>query len=169
MLEQLRSKNVFRVADVEFAMLEASGELSVLLKKEYQPLTASHLGLKLVNEKESQTVIMDGVIQDEPLATAGKSREWLHAELAKLGVTKDNVFIAQADSYGELTADLFDDKLKVPVPQERPLLLATLKKCEADLELFSLTTRHQEAKQIYEACAEQLKQTINEVGPILKS
>ena len=169
LLEQLRSKNVFRVADVEFAMLEASGELSVLLKKEYQPLTASHLGLKLVNEKESQTVIMDGVIQDEPLATAGKSREWLHAELDKLGVTKDNVFIAQADSYGELTADLFDDKLKVPVPQERPLLLATLKKCEADLELFSLTTRHQEAKQLYEVCAEQLKQTINDIAPILKS
>ncbi|UUZ85443.1 DUF421 domain-containing protein [Paenibacillus sp. P26] len=44
MLEQLRKKSVFNVADVEFAILESSGELNVLLKKENQPLTAKHLG-----------------------------------------------------------------------------------------------------------------------------
>ncbi|MCM3800533.1 DUF421 domain-containing protein, partial [Caldibacillus thermoamylovorans] len=40
LLELLRKKNVFQVADVEFAVLEATGDLSVLLKKENQPLTA---------------------------------------------------------------------------------------------------------------------------------
>ena len=47
LLEQLRTKSVFRVADVEFAMLEASGDLSVLLKSDLQPLTPKHLGMKL--------------------------------------------------------------------------------------------------------------------------
>jgi uncharacterized membrane protein YcaP (DUF421 family) len=169
LLEQLRTKSVFRVADVEFAMLEASGELSVLLKREHQPLTAKHLGISLSNEKQSQTVIMDGVIHDEPLATAGKSRGWLHAELDKIGVTKENVFLAQVDSYGELTVDLYDDKIKVPAPMQKPLLLATLKKCEADLELFSLTTKHAEAKQMYEKCAIELKQHVEKLSPILKS
>ena len=78
LLEQLRTKSVFRVADVEFAMLEASGDLSVLLKSELQPLTPKHLGMKLSIEKPTQAVIMDGVIQDEPLAATGKGRGWLH-------------------------------------------------------------------------------------------
>ncbi len=112
LLEQLRTKSVFRVADVEFAMLEASGDLSVLLKSELQPLTPKHLGMKLSIEKPTQAVIMDGVIQNEPLAAAGKSRGWLHTELDKLGVTKENVFLAQVDTHGELTVDLYDDKLK---------------------------------------------------------
>ena len=44
LLEQLRTKSVFRVADVEFAMLEANGDLSVLLKSELQPLTPKAFG-----------------------------------------------------------------------------------------------------------------------------
>ena len=38
MIEQLRKKDVFRVADVEFASLDTNGDLSVLLKKAKQPL-----------------------------------------------------------------------------------------------------------------------------------
>jgi uncharacterized membrane protein YcaP (DUF421 family) len=169
LLERLRIKNVFTTADVEFAMLETNGDLSVLLKKENQPLTAKHLGMKLTNEKQTETVIMDGEIQDEPLATAGKSKGWLHTELDKLGVTKENVFLGQADSYGELTVDLYDDKIKVPVPQQKPQLLAVLKKCEADLELFSLTTKDEKAKRMYEQCSEMLQQVLLELTPILKS
>lgn len=49
-------------------------------------------------------------------------------ELEKLGVTLDNVFLGQVNSYGELTIDIFDDKIKLAEAQERPLLLATIKK-----------------------------------------
>jgi uncharacterized membrane protein YcaP (DUF421 family) len=169
LLEQLRTKSVFRVADVEFAMLEANGDLSVLLKSEFQPLTPNHLGMKLNIEKPTQSVIMDGVIQDEPLAATGRGRGWLHKELDKLGVTKENVFLAQVDTHGELTVDLYDDKLKVPQPSERPALLATLKKCEADLELFSLTTSHPQAKKMYEACSVQLTKVIQDLHMILRT
>nr|WP_310499103.1 DUF421 domain-containing protein [Paenibacillus qinlingensis] len=169
LLEQLRTKGVFRVADVEFAMLESSGDLSILLKSENQPLTPKHLGMKLAIEKPTQAVMMDGVIQDEPLAAAGKSRGWLHTELDKLGVAKENVFLGQVNTDGELTVDLFDDKLQVPSPTERPALLACLKKCEADLELYSLTTSNIEAKHMYEACSIQLTQVIQQVHTILRA
>jgi uncharacterized membrane protein YcaP (DUF421 family) len=169
LLEQLRTKSVFRVADVEFAMLEASGDLSVLLKTDLQPLTPKHLGIKMMNEKPAETVIMDGVIQDESLAAVGKGRGWLHMELDKLGLTKENVFLAQADTHGELTVDLYDDKLKVPLQNERPALLATLKKCEADLELYSLTTGHPQAKKMYESCSEQLTKVIQDLHSMLKT
>lgn len=168
LLEELRKKNAFRVADVEFAVLEADGSVSVLLTKQNQPLTPKHLGIKVPNEQEPQTVIMDGEVLDEPLATAGFSRGWLNAELEKIGVALENVYLAQVDGYGQLTVDLYDDQLKVPQPSERDLLWATLKKCEADLELFALATDDWTAKQSYKKCVESMKQVLKATEPYLK-
>ncbi len=168
LLEQLRKKSVFKVADVEFAVLEASGELNVLLKKENQPLTPKQLGIKVGPEKEPQTVIIDGNIMDEPLATAGFSRAWLRTELEKIGVTKDNVFLGQVDSYGALYVDLYDDMLQVPANNEKLLLLANLKKCEADLTLYGLSTQNSEAKAMYEQCVTLLRKEIIDLIPVLK-
>ncbi|GAA4846009.1 DUF421 domain-containing protein [Paenibacillus vulneris] len=168
LLEQLRKKSVFNIADVEFAVLESSGELNVLLKKENQPLTPKQLGIKVGPEKEPQTVIIDGNIMDEPLATAGFSRAWLQAELEKIGVTKDNVFLGQVDSYGSLYVDLYDDMLQVPANSEKLLLLANLKKCEADISLYGLATNSSEAKMMYEQCARLLRKEIVNLIPVLK-
>jgi uncharacterized membrane protein YcaP (DUF421 family) len=169
LLEQLRTKSVFKLADVEFAMLEATGDLSVLLKSENQPITPKHLGMKLPTEKPPQAVIMDGEIQLEGLAALRKNIEWLNMELGKLGVMQENVFLGQVDGFSQMKVDLYDDKIKLPAPHEKPMLLATLKKCEADLQLFSLITKHVQAKQMYEQCAMDLKQIIAELEPILKT
>ncbi|KKI90329.1 membrane protein [Bacillus sp. SA1-12] len=169
LLELLRRKNVFQVADVEFAVLEPTGDLSVLLKKENRPVTAKDLGLSAIAEKEPQTVIMDGEVLDEPLANAGRNRRWLETELDKLNVSIENVYLAQVDTYGQLTVDLFDDKLKVPTPQEKPLLLAMIKKCQADLELFSLATDSKETKQMYHKNAMKVDEVLNKLTPYLKN
>ncbi|MDM5331511.1 DUF421 domain-containing protein [Neobacillus sp. CF12] len=165
----LRQKDIYRVADVEFAVLEPRGTLSALLKKEYRPLTPKDLQMKVANEKEPQTVIMDGQIVDEALRSAGKSRGWLHIELAKLDLTLDNVFIGQVDSYGELTVDIYDDKMQTPTPNQRPLLLATLKKTQADLEIFSLGTKDEKSKAMYEKNAKLVQETIDKLTPYLTS
>ncbi|MCM2532083.1 DUF421 domain-containing protein [Neobacillus pocheonensis] len=163
----LREKDIFRFADVEFAVLEPRGNLSALLKKENRPLTPKDLQMKMANEKEPQTVIMDGKILDEPLRSSGKSRGWLHTELEKLEVTLDNVFLGQIDSYGEVTIDIYDDKLKVPSSTQRPLLLATLKKTQADLELFSLGTDCEKTKEMYKTNAVKVQEAIDKLTPYL--
>ncbi|OAS89528.1 MULTISPECIES: DUF421 domain-containing protein [Metabacillus] len=168
LLELLRKRDVFKVADVEFALLEPTGDLSVMLKKENQPLTPKDVNLTVASVKEPQTVIMDGEILDEPLSTIGRSRSWLKTELEKQGATIENVFLGQVDSYGQLTIDLFDDKLQVPSPQEKPLILSTMKKCQANLELFALGTEAQEAKQMYSNNSKKLQEAIDKVTPILK-
>jgi uncharacterized membrane protein YcaP (DUF421 family) len=168
LLELLRRKDVFQVADVEFAVLEPTGDLSVLLKKENQPVTRKDLGLISPNEKETQTVIMDGEILDESLSNAGRNRRWLETELDKLNVSIENVYLAQVDTYGQLTVDLFDDKLKVAAPQEKPLLLAMIKKCQADLELFSLSTDSEKAKKMYHYNALKVEKVMNKLTPYLK-
>lgn len=167
LLEQLRKNKVFQVADVEFAVLETSGNLSILLKKENQPLTAKHLGIKVAPEQEPQAVILDGNIMDEPLSTIGLNREWLHTELEKIGVTQENVFLGQVDAYGQLFVDLYDDQLKVPTPSNKELLYAVLKKCEADLELFASSTKNKQAKHMYMQCAAQMEQVVTDLKPIL--
>lgn len=168
LLEQLRLKDVFRVADVEFAVLESNGDLSVLLKKEYQPLTPSHLGIKVSPEEEPQTVIMDGVIMDEGLAARGLNRGWLQTELEKTGVALQNVFVGQVDASQQLYVDLYDDQLNVPEPNAKLVVLATLKKCAADLEIFALSTDREDAKQLYGQCAHQLAAQIDALVPLLK-
>ncbi|PYI55628.1 DUF421 domain-containing protein [Paenibacillus flagellatus] len=167
LLQQLRRKNVFRTADVEFAIMEPSGDVNVLLTKENQPLTPKHLGIRVAPEQEPQAVIMDGEIMDEPLATLGLNRDWLQTELEKTGVAVENVFLGQVDSAGQLFVDLYDDQLKVPQPQTKAALLATLKKCEADLEMFGLSTNEREAKSMYARCSKQLEKVIDDVKPLL--
>ncbi|MDM5311151.1 DUF421 domain-containing protein [Peribacillus frigoritolerans] len=169
LLGLLRKKDVFDISEVEFALLEANGDFSVMLKKQNQPVTPKDLNLPVAAVKEPQTIIMDGLILDEPLSTIGLNRHWLHTELDKLGVILDNVFLGQANSNGELTVDLFDDKLKVPSPQEKPLMLATLKKCQADLELFALGTESKEAKEMFSKNSEKLQKAIDDVAHILRN
>jgi uncharacterized membrane protein YcaP (DUF421 family) len=169
LLEQLRKKNVFRVADVEFATLETNGDLSILLKRDKQPLAVGDVFPNPAPIKEPQTVIMDGKILDEPLATMGLNRGWLKEELDKQGAAIENVFLAQVDSYGQLTIDLYNDKIQVPKPQQKQLLLASIKKAQADFELFALQTEAKEASEMYVKNAHKLSEILNKVEPFLKN
>lgn len=168
LLSHLRRKNIFKVADVEFATLEPNGEVSVLLKKGQQPVTASSLGLQVHRESAPQTVMLDGVMLDEPLTSMGLNRNWLHTELEKIGVAPENVFIAQVDSLGQLYLDLFNDALLVPQPKTKDLVYATLKKCQADCEMYALGTRQVNAKDMYTDCATELDDIISDLKPLLK-
>ncbi|MFC3039932.1 DUF421 domain-containing protein [Virgibacillus xinjiangensis] len=167
LLEKLRDNNIFLASDVEFAVLEPSGALNVLPKRENRPLTPKDLGLKLAPQKEPQTVIMDGNVLHEPLANLNLNINWLETELEKMDVSLENVFLGQADTNGQLYVDLYDDMIAVPNPSEVPLLLATLKKAQADLELFALATDNQTSKSMYERNSKRLQQAIDMITPYM--
>ncbi|MGG4094861.1 MULTISPECIES: DUF421 domain-containing protein [Paenibacillus] len=169
LMEQLRKKDVFQVADVEFAIMESSGEINILQTRENLPLTPKDLGIQVAPEKVAQVVVMDGKVMDEPLRVAGFNQGWLVEELDKQGAKIKDVFLAQVDAYGQLTIDLYDDQIQVPKNEERKLLYANLKKCQADLELFSLSTKSKKAKKMYEECSKQIEKIIAEVKPILNT
>lgn len=167
LLQSLRNRNIFRAADVEFAVLETSGELNVIPKKEHQPVTVKDLNIRYSPAKEPLTVIVDGEVILESLAKLSLNKEWLQAELEKMDITLQNVFLAQADRDGQLTVDIYDDKITVPELQEKHLLLASLKKCQADLELFALATNNKESKQLYDSESKRIQQVIDMVEPYL--
>lgn len=119
LLEQLRTKSVFNPADVEFAVLEPSGDLSVMLKEENQPLTPMAIGLHPKRIRPPQAVIMDGTVQEEGLDALGFNQQWLDQRLKQSGAKLDDVFLAVADENGGLYTDFYKDKLKTPAKRRK--------------------------------------------------
>ncbi|HOR86481.1 MAG TPA: DUF421 domain-containing protein [Bacillota bacterium] len=167
LLRELRSKNAFSLSDVEFAVLEASGDINVFLKSDKKPITARDMGIKTAPLAEPQTVILDGNILNEPLASIGYNRNWLETELKKAGLSPDNVFIAQVDSSGELYIDLFDDSIQNPQSKVKEMLYAGLEKSQADLMTFALETQNEDAKAMYNKNAEKLEKLLKALKPYL--
>lgn len=98
LMVQLREKNVSNIADVEFAILEPSGSLSVL-KKDNKKREENSFTLPL---------ILDGVIQEENLKMIHKTPFWLKRELRERGLKKikDISFCSYQD--GEFYIDISD-------------------------------------------------------------
>ncbi len=167
LLRELRCKNVFNIKEVEFAVMESTGEMNVLLKSDKKPITSHDLGNKVAPQKEPQAVILDGNIVDEALSNLGLNRNWLRGELNKLGVSLDNVFVGQVDSSGDLYVDLFDDAIQLPKPQVKALLYANIEKSQADLLSFSLESEDKNAKKIYAKDAQKLQDVIEKLEPYL--
>lgn len=99
LMMKLREKNTFNLADVEFAIMETDGELSVLQKADKQPLTPYHMNIKTTTSGLMKDVIIDGNIMDENLSVAGLSKKWLKSQL-KIQNIKDasEVFYAGIDN-----------------------------------------------------------------------
>lgn len=167
LLRELRSKNAFNIADVEFAVMEATGDISVFLKSDKKPVTAHDLGIKTSPQAEPQTVILDGNVLNEPLTSLGLNKEWLGIQLENLGVSIDNVFLAQVDSSGDLYIDLFDDSVELPQPKVKEMLYANLEKIQADLTGYALETQDKNAKKMYEKNAEIMQQLMDKLEPYL--
>jgi len=102
-LEKMRSKSIQSLADVEFAVMEANGDITFLLKKEQQPLTAAALGWAVQPERQPQNIVMDGIVIEDALRHAGFDRVWLNKQLAAKGIQLEDVYLAQVDDAGVVT------------------------------------------------------------------
>ena len=166
-LQEMRSKKAFNLADVEFAVLENTGDINVSLKGDKEPITPHDLGKKVSPKAEPQTVILDGNILNEGLTNAGLNHGWLKTQLEIQGVALENVFLGQVDSSGDLYVDLFDDMIQVPKSQVKEMLYATIEKSQADLMSFSLDCDDEKAKDMYNQNAKKLECIMKKLKPYL--
>ena len=103
LLEQLRIKNVTNIADVEFAIFETNGSLSVILKSQRRPVTPADLSLSTSYEGLPTPLIIDGELQKTNLDQLNLSTAWLRNELRKFGYQDvEDVLFASLDSQGNL-------------------------------------------------------------------
>lgn len=166
-LQEMRSKKAFNLADVEFAVMETTGDINVSLKADKKPITSYDLGKQIGPKTEPQTVILDGNILNEGLTNAGLNRGWLTTQLEIKGVALENVFLGQVDSSGDLYVDLFDDMIQVPKTQVKEMLYASIQKSEADLMSFSLDCDNEDAKIMYSQSAKKLEKIRKKLEPYL--
>lgn len=112
----LRNKGIFDVSQVDFAILEPNGQLSVLQKPENLPLTPKDMNIKASSSGISSELIYDGMIVEQNLRQFKKDKKWLQKELQKQGI-KDvsEVFFASLNPAGSLYIDLYKDRLQNPV------------------------------------------------------
>jgi len=112
LLTQLREKGAFNISDVEFAVLEPNGQLSVLLKSQKRPVTREDLQIPTQYEGMSSEIIVDGEVIYQNLQQNNLDESWLINELQKQGIKSPReVLLASLDSQGNLYVDKKKDEL----------------------------------------------------------
>lgn len=112
-MEQLRNKNVFDLNEIDFAIIESNGQLSVLKKPQYINVTCGDLNINKKKSGISTELIYDGILIEENLKQLNKDKKWLMNQLKSLDI-KDvsEVFIATLNPGGSLYVDKYKDHIK---------------------------------------------------------
>lgn len=112
LMQQLRQKNIFSLLDVEFAILEPNGELSVLPKSQKRPVTPEDLGIPTKYEGLSTELITDGKIIEQNIKQIQLDLNWLMEELRSRGINDlAQVAFACIDTQGNLYVDKIRDDI----------------------------------------------------------
>ncbi|WP_071392637.1 DUF421 domain-containing protein [Bacillus tuaregi] len=110
--EQLREKGVFDLHEVEFAILERDGKLSVAKKSEYQPVTPKDLKLQTSYKGLGIELIYDGEVVEQNLKQLGHDHDWLNEKLKTAGYSSPSeVFLAILETNGSLFIDGYRDSI----------------------------------------------------------
>jgi len=112
-LELLRNQGIFDLNEVDYAILEPNGSLSVLKKPEYLPLTPKDMNIEVKPSGISTELVYDGKLIEENLKQMNKDKKWLMNQLKKHGI-KDvsEVFLVTLNDAGSLYVDKYKDNIK---------------------------------------------------------
>jgi len=169
LMMMLREKSIFKLADVEYAILENNGNVSVQKKAESEPVTPGDLGMSVPYKGLPSIVIQDGRPIYHRLRELGITLAWLKEKLSSQGIKNiKDVFTAQLDSSGELYVDTYVDMEGAQPDRSNQMMLASLAGLMADLETFSLETENEEASQVYQSCRNKIKGVVEEFRPYVE-
>lgn len=104
LLEECRSKNYFDLKEIEYALMESKGTLSILPKIEYEKVTKKDMNIKLKQPSLVSNVIIDKNIMINNLKNMNKTEDWLRQQLKEKGYkTTTNILLATLDIDEKLT------------------------------------------------------------------
>ena len=102
--ERLRGKDVMNLADVEFAILETSGEISVVLKPEKRGTIPEDFGIRHEYEGIAYDLVIDGQVMYQNLKILGKNYDWLKKQLNNFNMSPEEALVATIDGSGNIFA-----------------------------------------------------------------
>lgn len=100
--ERLRGNNIFNVGDVEYAILETSGQVTVIPKPEKRGTTPEDFNIKPEYEGIPYDLVIDGVVMNENLHKIGRNYDWLKAEVGKFRMKPEEALLVTLDGKGQI-------------------------------------------------------------------
>ena len=97
LFEELRQKDIFRIEEVAYAIVETNGKMSILKKNGYDTVTANQLGVQSKDNGLQTVVISDGEIAYSSLEFCGLSKKWLDGILKMEKTRLKDIFIMTAN------------------------------------------------------------------------
>ena len=97
LMESLRSQGVFDLSQIQYAIVETNGTVSILPYEKDSPATPTQLKLTLAPGEVPVVVISDGMVLEDGLRGASMSRKQLNRILEKEQVSVRDVFLFSAD------------------------------------------------------------------------
>lgn len=101
-LMMLRSQGYFNLDEIETAMLEQNGDMSVLPKDKNRPVTPDDIKVRVHQKRPEIVVILDGVVLKTNLKSTGNNEDWLNARLEEQRKKLSEVFAATCDGDNNL-------------------------------------------------------------------
>lgn len=110
LMEELRLKGFYNIEDIEYAIFETSGQLSIIPKTPLTSVTRSDMKIQVMQEQLPITLVLDGKINYSNLKIIHKDIEWLNSKFLENNIHDlQNVFIAILDSKNQFFYQLKKD------------------------------------------------------------
>ncbi len=100
--ERLRESNVFNIGDVEYAILETSGQVTVIQKPEKRNTIPEDFGILPEYEGIPYDLVIDGKVMHQNLKTIGRDYNWLVKEVEKFKIKPHQALVVTYDGKGQI-------------------------------------------------------------------
>ncbi len=110
--ERLRVNNINNLGDVEFAILETSGQISVVQKPAKRALKPEDFNMEVPYEGIAYDLVIDGKIMTENLDKLGKDYNWLEQEVGKFNMKPEEALIVVLNGDSTMFCQKKDDNIK---------------------------------------------------------
>ncbi len=107
-LGELRIKDVSDISQVDYAILEQNGQLSVFLKSENQPVTLEDLNINKESCGISHAIIVDGDINESNLMCSQKDLKWLNKYLNSHKLDLKSIFLFTINDVNDINIIMKD-------------------------------------------------------------
>ena len=108
--ERLRGNNVVNLGDVEYAILETSGQVTVIQKPDKRNTIPADFNIMPEYEGISYDLVVDGKVMYDNLKLLGKDYKWLKKQINKFGFSPENALVATLDGNGQIFCQQKEDK-----------------------------------------------------------
>ena len=100
--ERLRGNNVFNIGDVEYAILETSGQITVIQKPDKRTTIPADFNIIPEYEGIPYDLVIDGKIMHENLKAIGKDEIWLERKVKKFKIRPEEALVVTFDGKGQI-------------------------------------------------------------------